>query len=611
MKRNRKGFTLVECVIAIAVITIITAAAISIYQVALRSSERQWNSFLSTVMADNALSCFQSSNSMDEFETRLGGLTQVGSETVRTTEIPINQSYYEMDLSNCQIPLQFSKIRSYETGKVCVLDSEETELIGFDYGGKTAQYTNDTGILSDADGIYEVAYTENEVGVVSEISVKGDSDFSLKITESSVTLSAGSNKKSYTTNNIEKYFLKQGMFLYPDKDTSKECTSNGKKGYLYYYVYDCRTKARYITSTGEYLYVRLYGSFDRTGLWWYQSSVGNTFSITAVEYIYSTSTSYPKSGYSVVKDENDTELATSTSKVSWERYPAYALDCYQEYNTVNTIADITYVGTAGGHLYTDYVIKSASGISSHINYALSKSGEMKLVGDNEAVIYDFHGNIAAPKGDLRLKCNFDEKNDASAADGFTKHQSLTSGIRITGVSCDDANRTILFYQDAPGKSVIRFEYEDQESYGSDKASLSGTYSDFYDAAGKLRIDGSPVLHMVEGGRSYQVVIRKGKEDIIIFTSHDAVTKAGFSFVTDDFKIKEKETTVNGSAITRYYSYIPNNSDYGCFIKVTFSNVVSSDLSVEPRIRIWVIPRDEIPSGPTEPSANYYVSYRKG
>ncbi len=626
MKKNRNGFTLVECIVAVSVISVITAAAIGIYQTAQHTAVDQWDGFLATVMADNALADFQNADSMEEFENGLDGLVQIGSQTEKTVDLTVDRSYYEYDLANAQIPCPFDRVRAYESGRVSVLDSAGQDLVTFDYGGKTAGFSSDTAILTKADGIYQKDGESRDAGGITSLTVDNRDDYKVTYTNDKVKFEntlQGSGEFDITP--LEKYLLSQGYFLhFADNTDTDNPIWNGDYRYFYFYVYERKQNGnvqQVYTDKNHYLTLRIkYDSKGDTPNSNDKSSWNKTKKIHVTEVKFAEI--YETSNWSIDDGDyrNDYKDANGNgfSDFYWGGMPFFAYYCAGEKTFYYTphIEDkntqITVTQGAGGLVYTDYVIKPDAGIVSQIDHALSKNGELQLIGDHGTLLYDFLGEVTGALGQLRANCHFASKNDTDAADGFRKHRALTEGIELTGVYCDDGNKKIVFYQDDIGKPILSFVYAAAEQYDTDKNAINGVYRDFYDPSGKLKVTGEPIIHRIEGDNIYQLVIRSVKEDIIVFTSHGGTVQARVPFSDDDFQMKVKRSTVSGSAVTRCYIYVPNNGNYGCYIVVTYSDTVSADLSVEPRIRIWILPKKELPTDTAaEPVKKCYLSYRKG
>ncbi len=134
MKKNNKGFTLVECVVAIAVVSIVSIASIVIYRISINSTRRQWDNYMSTISANNALSCFQNAENLTDFLEN-GTKIDLKSFNNKTSKnnIDVPMFYKDLDLSELQLkPQAFTKVRRFDSGKV-IFYNGDTRLITFKY----------------------------------------------------------------------------------------------------------------------------------------------------------------------------------------------------------------------------------------------------------------------------------------------------------------------------------------------------------------------------------------------------------------------------------------------------------------------------------------------
>ena len=76
---NKKGMTILETVVALAVIGIISFAAIGFINSFSRLSVKTADENKATLFAENALECFKFADSADEFENALNALNEVAS----------------------------------------------------------------------------------------------------------------------------------------------------------------------------------------------------------------------------------------------------------------------------------------------------------------------------------------------------------------------------------------------------------------------------------------------------------------------------------------------------------------------------------------------------
>lgn len=67
--KNRRGFTVVELVVAITIIVIVSATAIGLINTQNKIHQQTMQTVEATNMAENAIECFRWANSISEFET--------------------------------------------------------------------------------------------------------------------------------------------------------------------------------------------------------------------------------------------------------------------------------------------------------------------------------------------------------------------------------------------------------------------------------------------------------------------------------------------------------------------------------------------------------------
>jgi len=717
MRMNKKGITLVECIMAIAVISIISAVAVVIYRTSLRSTNKQWDNYLTTVMADNALACFQNANDLATFEENLDGLTQVGNDATQYFDIKVSESVREMNLSTqSAIPASFDKIRTYDTGVVSVISGSDT-LAEFNYGGKTSQFTADTALLTKSDGMYSASSAPAKKTLTVNASGGGKSSvpvcqtsYQFVITEEQVALyfrgSVYSGKQAttrdtknitYDTTPIEKYYLKNNRFLVPNtksyKETVKIRVNSKYTNYCLFvfavfemsddgvvsqaknasgkYIYVCAVAEKpssaptdWLNDSTGYKIVRVYEGYSATS---FCSNEGNTSGDMNVYengsyvvkygrqinttadvfscFMKSTSTTSFTSFSKCFNASGVTEITSSVTSAdfTWKYIPALvALKNGQSYYLPQFILNTNFYnneslwstrtnflvykhssdnfsdfpkgapGVSSKAEYTDYVLKSGVSVPSQIYCALAKTGEIQLCGSADTLLYDFHGDITNPLAQIKSKCGF--QTGVAADGGFTKWWSVTAGIRLTKVIQNTAASAIEFYDGS--KKVIWFDYANSTDYSDACAALLTQYGTNYDGDGNIKTatTGDMLVRYNDSGL-YEVLVRNGATDTVVFSTDKGVLRTQLNDESMSFERAVGGTsTIQGTAITRCYQYVPNDGDMACFIRVTFANAISVDTtnSVEPRIRIWIIPRDKLPKNSSDmPTTSAYISYRKG
>jgi len=170
---NKKGFSIVECIIAIVVICIISGSAIAIYSLSSNSSSNRWDSYHTVVVANNALNIFKSSEDSDGFTadlTRLLGTSSaLASNTSDSITISGRDSYTEYDVSKQMVSTNFGTLRVYKDGYVKLFsskignqDTSTQELLKINYKDNS-NYSSDTNELNAQDTIFDQKYEKSVV----------------------------------------------------------------------------------------------------------------------------------------------------------------------------------------------------------------------------------------------------------------------------------------------------------------------------------------------------------------------------------------------------------------------------------------------------------------
>lgn len=94
---SRKGFTIAELVVAMAIIVIVSATAIALINTQNTIHLRTMQTVEATNMAENAIECFRATNTIGEFETAYGktfkGSTIVFTETKVEENEPLTWTF--------------------------------------------------------------------------------------------------------------------------------------------------------------------------------------------------------------------------------------------------------------------------------------------------------------------------------------------------------------------------------------------------------------------------------------------------------------------------------------------------------------------------------------
>ncbi|MBQ0102301.1 MAG: prepilin-type N-terminal cleavage/methylation domain-containing protein, partial [Firmicutes bacterium] len=126
----KRGFTLVECIIAIAVISIITMSAVLIFKQALDFISGQWNNYQVQLTGDNILSTFQATEDKESFAKSLEeflGCAHNGDEE-NTDVLTVFGRYSEYDMSSEMVAKSFKTVRVFDRGKVQFFTQPSSEI---------------------------------------------------------------------------------------------------------------------------------------------------------------------------------------------------------------------------------------------------------------------------------------------------------------------------------------------------------------------------------------------------------------------------------------------------------------------------------------------------
>lgn len=123
IKRNR-GFSIMETVIALVVIVLVTAAALSITMAAISARVKMSNYSEAQDFAHNVLECFKAADDKDKFESNVGFAGYELPSPVDSTYTYSAGNKFEAEIT-----------ADFASGKfaITVNDSNGTEIISFTY----------------------------------------------------------------------------------------------------------------------------------------------------------------------------------------------------------------------------------------------------------------------------------------------------------------------------------------------------------------------------------------------------------------------------------------------------------------------------------------------
>ena len=556
MKKNKKGFSLVECIIAIVIITTISIVSVSTYISAQSTTNKEWDKFKASMVADSSVSAFQSADKIADFMKR----SPEGLKALKTTQEIYNDSGEEISEEPTQpetpeeIPtsVDFKSIRAYENGKVKLFnraldvntDTYTDEIASFNYSGKEAQYKADKQYLDglsfynkakkeDSSDVVTTAFKFTQAKGTSHMSMGGERTDPNKATfdynDGKVSITDNSGKtKSYDQTPLEAYLVSKGQFLGFADNTNVGNTMNGtpimyeptydasgnkkEDGVFYFYVYQLDYSKSPITvskvKSGRNTKVirvtyddnkDLFSSADKSS--W---NTEKCIHVKSVQWAWVPVDDYTGNNTVQAKynDYFTDDNGNKFENFDWYGLPLFAYYCNGNQNEGRT-PNWTLKGGISNHttvkklIYTDYSLKTGAGVTAlKIDYALYKNTDTKL---------------------------------------YTKEKD-----------------TLLYkYTGGDAKNIL-----------TDKFGFSQNY---------IKVNGEKKAEVVDGYNKYLVYIEE----------------------PDPEPETEPETEIipkNAVYIqTGYYYYLPENSSSGCFMKVTYSNSWYD----ERKIQAWVMNKSDI------------------
>jgi len=351
MKRNKNGFTIVECVVAMAVMTIISATAVMTYMMASTSINDRWNRFRASVFGNNMLTFFQAADSMNGFDSFFEeGILTHSKEVEKTEEVSLDAlKYDEYDPKNQIIPFACTSVKADKLAGKVTFYGGKSELLSFSYNGEMNAFTSDTATLGNT-SVYNVSDEQHQF-----IYTYPDSGSLIVSTNASTTtISCDGRNKTYNTTSFEKYLLNKGWYLVLNNIDGKYFTFN---------AYNIYTNEKITSSQGDLLfrikgeekrnYLEINGKLSR--LYWYNENQKTNMTVGFIKQYYS---------------NNDSDTAVYVDGVTNEDW------CFLTLLTDNT-SYAKSKPTVGGN---DYIVYQAKGdeSSQSLAYALRTTSGVEL-----------------------------------------------------------------------------------------------------------------------------------------------------------------------------------------------------------------------------------------
>jgi len=531
--KNKKGVTIIECVVAMAVVAIIASISITILQSTTGIIYGKWDRYTSAITASNALSIFKTSENIDDFSQRLKNLLSC-SEALATDDdqkisIPTTEGSLEYDLSSRMIKKPFKTVRVY-TGdkKVRFLKSETADetlpadsdkLLDIDYGSSNSSFNTDIAYFGNS-GMYDLKVDKMFDGTVGRISYKlsgtDGSNVKHSITliydyftatgagtdQLQVHISDGSTTYSNAANAFEKELFNNKQFLVPyGYVINKSGQSSNDRNDLACMLYSADTGSPIVSSSKYTIYLikgKIEDGKNAASNWNTKSAA---FEIRKTTVSTSTTSDSSLTGFKTV---------SGYSSVTWAAYPWAGLMVAFNGNTSNgqtgkrpTVSDVAIKKYAETKKYKDYTLKSS--YQSNICYAESRDVTITATGrddhwinfynNNRDKIFSFHGNttqITDEIASLRETINYSSEYDFQVnAKDDSGNNLVESGIEICDIRhrhmepvtakeivFDDADLTIKF-KDSSGNDIVWFIYRDTDLYLIDVNSVRNNQSDSF------------------------------------------------------------------------------------------------------------------------------------
>lgn len=541
-RKNKKGIGMVECIIAILLFSIVTSMALSVSSVAQRRSVDEAEHFKSSLTAYNVLACFQSADSIDNFDSLA---TQTGISCIGEVSDTIDGgSRYDEFTPTDTTATPFAFIRAHEDlHTVEFYNADGTKpLTRIEYATESAYQTArkslETQNILDSQSIGTPIYEKSDLAEKNDISsiTVGSDDFSfvIDLSKGSVTITATSvekgkktpHTKTYTATNFEKALFVQHHFLYLNQNSignhpktyydiqtvtnlyQPGSTETGN--YMYFNVYDMLTgKPVRDATTGNYLVYRisLYypkkvnNKLTQDIIWYDDYNDSVPFNVTKIESAWSSiapsdTSFYPTSGYTTVVEANE----------QWFCFPKCIFDSWQNIGLSSPAT--SYVAPPTGndgmpirstgeiYKYYDFTIKKKDGqfiTPSNLNSVLyNKNDTLKFYNSSGRELFETKstkGNNDAAISALAAadSCKFTESTVIPVSGGFSTYCCQNEGTQIKKVVFTDggtsADSKITFHKDGKGYSYV-YTAAHRAQYIADRDKIiseSGTYKNMYDA----------------------------------------------------------------------------------------------------------------------------------
>lgn len=660
--KNKKGFSLVECVVALLLFSIITGSVITVFISSRNQIKKQNDNHKLDILASNILSAYEASESFEDFKRILNSdlKIDIGNPGSQKETVPLGKG---SGAGSIPIALPYQKIL-VNNGTASFLDNNGSAILSFNGGynrnklsegdngdipGQKYSKTNYTQMVIKGNvspAIVTLAslpkyytYTIYKNGESKGINVK----ISNKVGDTYI------ERSSFEYNSLsdfEEYLLDNGYYLkYIDlekiyKSGKLKIDKNLEKYNYYFQVYDAtktgdnNSSCTPINVNGKNLYYCFtiaknnYG--DNTNAMQCQTKIDSLdeggFNSEKMKLILSNTTITYATGNKCPDYSNFTqELKINGNKFmgDWHFFPWIF---YKVSNLHLTDAkDSIYC-----EKYSNYNEYTPTDDYKSIYYALANGNNIDLINTNGDRMFSFNAsgktNPLKDANCILKDIESTKKYKDADWDLYYKKGSMLQ----QQISHIEFNNKVATVYDSNGAAFIRFIYKNNK-FDSDKASvLSGDYKKYYNISGntatvKDEYKGDIFFSCIKFDGEYSITTKSEDNDPIFVSNADNFEIIGAVENSDlSYGVIGQPYVGEVDSQTYYITCGLENVKRKLIVKVTFTNlakVKQNDAAVfiEPRIYIWSVDGAKIVNNSLEglqqlsttTNVKLEYSYRKG
>lgn len=518
MRRNKKGFTLVECVVALLLFSIVSVSVLAIFRTSQSQIAIQSDKFRFDLYANNIMTAFQGSDTWETFQSVLKRdlKINIGATDTEETTVPVGTGGtegggYGFDTNNVPVAVPFSRV-TVQNGVASFENEEGTKLVSFegDYPNDKLQ-PNEAYGWDPADVYYapELCYN-GSIKLMGSITTSKDSEgesggsgtFTWECDGTHVLFSltmplVGTKDVMVDACDLDRFLWKKGWYL----DNVSRFYSVGfinTTDYYYFIVRDSATNQPVKNAEGQCLYYQIASTTNNLEILNYRATttdfltadaekfymdLGDTAKIT---YAFGEEGSVPASRNftNVVTDDNGNTFKDKWYYYQWIIAKGRGLLGIGSYSLNHPLGQDTYSS------YTEY--RPKDGVKSEIYYALAATRTLQLYNSDDVLLYPFDGTTTDSLEMLHREsgCNFRDKTRWLTTDkvydrwyqkGFMPAKEVDEVRFIDNFGTGQPSE-ISFY--SKGEVYARFFYPDSlyEAYQADRdtiLALEGTYAPKY------------------------------------------------------------------------------------------------------------------------------------